>query len=154
MNFLNFLMKQNTVVIEVLITITLFILLFAAYRSFILEKEEPRGSMVDRFIRYWRNSEESLEKTSADVSVGSPDTGRFVAEIDNLRSELNNKKIVIEELQAKLESTGSAPSADAGMDSAEQAQLEKEAANLRAKLSEYEILLRTLQIFLFIRSKQ
>lgn len=143
--FLHFLMSHNATIIEVMIALTLLAVLFLSVRMFLFAKE-PAGSPSNMDLGQMEVTlKKILEKAGqvsfpgngGETSAGSEDSQKLLAEIQNLKVELESR-------QRQIEAMKSAPaegeSASPGLSAADKEKMESQIQELQAKLSEYEII--------------
>jgi hypothetical protein len=147
--FLHFLISHNATVIEALFGLTLLAVIFLAIRSFLLSKDGVGAGASLDMGNLETMLQQILEKAgqlpaasggasaAAGGSGGSEDGQRLLAEITNLKTDLEAKKKQIDEMKT---ATASAPAAAPGMSGEEKAALDEKIRELQAKLSEYEII--------------
>jgi hypothetical protein len=138
--FLNFLIAHNATIIEMLLGLTLLVVLFLSVRMFLSAKEPVSAGGAMDLGNLEATLKQILEKAGqvpTTASAGSSeDSQKLVAEIANLKSELEAK-------QKQIEAQASAPAATSsagGISPEDKSKLEAQLADLQAKLSEYEII--------------
>lgn len=138
--FLHFLIAHNATIIEMLLGLSLLVVLFLSVRMFLSAKEPASTGGAMDLGNLEATLKQILEKAGqvpATASAGSSEESqKLVAEIANLKSELEAK-------QKQIEAQASAPAAAAsagGISSEDKSKLEAQLADLQAKLSEYEII--------------
>jgi hypothetical protein len=142
--FLQFVMSHNATIIEILFGLTLLGVLFLAVRSFLLAKDPSGGGAALDMGNLETMLQQILEKagqipSAAGAGAGSTeDSQRLIAEITNLKTDLEAKKKQIDEMKTAAANTP-APAAG-GLSSEEKASLDDKIRELQAKLSEYEII--------------
>lgn len=142
--FVELLVKNNVLIIEVLLGIIIFSVAFLSFRLFFRKAEEEiKGSVDDQALKAIEASLKKVLETSelkasvsSNVSSGGSIDDQFV---EKLEQEVSTKSKLIEELQEQLQTVQAqaAASASTGSDTA---QWKEKAAELEAKLAEYEII--------------
>lgn len=144
-----FLVHHNVLIIEVLLGIIIFSVVFLSFRLFFRKAEaEIKGGVDDQALKAIEASLKKVLETAevkAAVTTSSPSgessIGGSVAEefVQKLETEVATKAKLIEELQVQLQTVQeqAAASASSGGDVA---QWKQKAGELEAKLAEYEII--------------
>lgn len=144
-NIVQFVVRHNTTLIEVLVGVILVLALLLMIRSFVAAKEEVQSGGSANLGDLEETLKKLLEKANA-VPAGLPasadgsDAAQLVAEINTLKLELDQKKKEIEDIKAAPVASGAVASATAGMSEEDKANLEAKIKELEGKLSEYEII--------------
>lgn len=146
-NIVQFVVRHNTTLIEVLIGVILVLALLLMIRSFVAAKEEVQGGSSAHLGDLEETLKKLLEKANA-VPAGLPasadgsDAAQLVAEINTLKLELDQKKKEIEDIKTAAPAGASAgPGAPAGgLSDEDKAKLEGKIKELEGKLAEYEII--------------
>lgn len=135
---INYIISHNVMLIEMLIGLILFTVLFLAFRYFWGAKENeenPAGNLGDL--------EETLKKLLEKANfvsgngAGSEEQSKLAAEIQNLKVALEEKQTLIE--QMKTQSSGATATASE-LSSDEKKKLDEQLKELQGKLAEYEII--------------
>lgn len=140
--FIQWTIRHNALIIEGLIALIVLFVLFLAYRTFLLarnEEKNPKFSGGADLGHIEETLKKILEQASALPAVGSAaagNNGALLSEIAELRQSLETKQAELELAQAAgANSAVAVPAAD-GDNSALMAQIQE----LQGKLSEYEII--------------
>lgn len=141
--FLSFWDHYNTVIIQFLIGVVLFITVYVAYRTFFGEDEAaatPGGASFDvgaleKTLQKLLESQNAGPKSAGGASPGAEapaggSTGVSGAEVEKLKADLAEKEKALADLQA----AGVAGAAQ------EKTKLEERVKDLEARLAEYEII--------------
>lgn len=143
-----FIMKNNTLMIEVLIGVIALSALFLAARAFISSKNEESG--VSGSSMDLAGIEEALKKVleragtvpsmeGLGSGVVSADSEALISQINHLKEELAVKKTELEAAKSGGDASGGG-GGGASMSSDEKAALESKLKELEGKLAEYEII--------------
>lgn len=147
-NIVQFVVRHNTTLIEVLIGVILVLALLLMIRSFVAAKDEVQSGSSANLGDLEETLKKLLEKansvpTGLPASADGSDAALLVAEINTLKLELDQKKKEIEDIKtaspAGASADGAAASAPA-MSDEDKAKLEAKIKELEGKLSEYEII--------------
>lgn len=138
-NFLLFIMKHNTAIIEALIALSLVFAVVMAIRGF-LTAQEPETTPS---LAGLGDLEGTLKKILAQASQISPASNsessqKLAEEIEALKLNLQEKQKQIEEMKIANAASGSAPVTE--MSDGSREKIEEQLKELQAKLSEYEII--------------
>lgn len=137
---IDFIIKHNVLLIEVLVGIILVSIIFLAFRAFFSRAQnELSGTQDNSSIEAIEKSlKKILETTQVNSAGPSPEA---LAQLDELKATLEERTRLLEELQEQLKAGASAAPADGGSDiAAEKMKLETRMKELEAKLAEYEII--------------
>ena len=135
---INYIISHNVMLIEMLIGLILFIVLFLAFRSFWGAKENEENPSANM-----GQLEETLKKLLEKANfvsgngAGSEEQSKLASEIQNLKVSLEEKQSLIE--QMKTQSTG-AKAIASDLSSDEKKKLDDQLKELQGKLAEYEII--------------
>jgi hypothetical protein len=142
-SLLKFIFNHNTAIIEVLIALTALAALFLSFRSFMTQ--DSGGAMGGDFSKLEETLKKLLEKAGT-VTANAPsgasaaagtESGNLLAEISTLKTELEDKKKMIDEIQ---KGSADGKTAAAGISAEDKSKLEAKIKELEGKLSEYEII--------------
>jgi hypothetical protein len=146
-NIVQFVVRHNTTLIEVLIGVILVLALILMVRSFVAAKEEAQSGSSANLGDLEETLKKLLEKANAvpsgvATSADGSDAAQLVAEINTLKLELDQKKREIEDIKTAAPAGASANPVDSagGLSDEEKAKLEGKIKELEGKLAEYEII--------------
>lgn len=137
---IDFIIKHNVLLIEVLVGIILVSIIFLAFRAFFSRAQnELSGTQDSSSIEAIEKSlKKILETTQVQSSGPSPEA---LAQMDELKATLEERTRLLEEMQEQLKNGAAAAPAEGGADiAAEKMKLETRMKELEAKLAEYEII--------------
>ena len=135
---INYVISHNVMLIEMLIGLILFTVLFLAFRYFWGAKENEENPSAN-MGQLEETLKKLLEKANfvSGSGMGSEEQSKLAAEIQNLKVSLEEKQTLIE--QMKTQSTGATATASE-LSSDEKKKLDDQLKELQGKLAEYEII--------------
>lgn len=136
---IDFIIKHNVLLIEVLVGIILVTIIFLAFRAFFSRAQDELGGTDAGSIEAIEKSlKKILESTTVAAAGPSPEA---LAQMEELKATLAERTRLLEEMQEQLKSGTAAGPAEGGADVvAEKMKLETRMKELEAKLAEYEII--------------
>lgn len=147
-SFLQFVMKHNTMIIQVLFATVLVIVVIVAFRTFFAEAKgsQPESSASGDLSKIEESLKKIIEQANKVPAAGVAtqavaSAGGDTEQVKKLMEEIGLLKTELEAKQKKIEENGAAQASGAPAISADdKAKLEGQLKELQAKLQEYEII--------------
>lgn len=147
---IHFIVSHNATIIQGLVSLILLLVIIVSYRMFMGGGEPVAEPASSASMAHLEETIKSLLERASSIPtpVDGSESAPLVAEIQKLKSSLEEKQGQIEKLkvehEAQLASTavgsGSGAAGGAQMDAGEKSALEGQLKELQAKLAEYEII--------------